>query len=61
MAVRFAGDSSVVVTSAIDSVGVPSSSVIVIVTACGVLFSATPVFPDTPLIDIVAVSFEVAS
>ena len=31
MAVRFAGDSSVVVTSAIDSVGVPSSSVIVIV------------------------------
>ena len=37
-------------------VGELSFSVIVIVTACGVLFSATPVFPVTPLIAIVAVS-----
>ena len=41
--------------------GALSLSVIVIVTACGVLFSATPVFPVTPLIDIVAVSLDVAS
>ena len=38
-----------------------SLSVIVIVTAWGVLFSATPVFPVTPLIDIVAVSLDAAS
>ena len=43
------------------TVGALSLSVIVIVTACGVLFSATLVFPVTPLIDIVAVSFDVAS
>ena len=41
--------------------GALSLSVIVIVTACGVLFSATPVFPVTPLIAIVAVSLDVAS
>ena len=41
--------------------GALSLSVIVIVTACGVLFSATPVFPVTPLIDIVAVSLDAAS
>ena len=29
-------------------------------TACGVLFSATPVFPETPLIAIVAVSFPIS-
>ena len=33
------------------TVGALSLSVIVIVTACGVLFSSTPVFPETPLID----------
>ena len=43
------------------TVGALSSSVIVMVTSCGVLFSATPDFPDTPLIEIVAVSFDVAS
>ena len=43
------------------TVGALSLSVIVIVTACGVLFSSTPVFPETPLIDIVAVSLDVAS
>ena len=43
------------------TVGALSLSVIVIVTVCGVLFSATPVFPETPLIDIVAVSLEAAS
>ena len=43
------------------TVGALSLSVIVMVTACGVLFSSTPVFPETPLIDIVAVSLDVAS
>ena len=38
------------------TVGELSFSEIVIVTDCGVLFSATPVFPVTPLIAIVAVS-----
>ena len=43
------------------TVGALSLSVIVIVTVCGVPCSATPDFPETPLIAIVAVSFEVAS
>ena len=43
------------------TVGALSLSVIVIVTACGVPCSVTPVFPETPLIEIVAVSLDVAS
>ena len=38
------------------NVGADSFSVIVIVTVCGVPCSATPDFPETPLIAMVAVS-----
>ena len=62
MAVTANDDPSVTVDEDTDKLmtGALSLSVIVIVTACGVLFSATPVFP-APLIDIVAVSLDVAS